>query len=272
MSGGTLFELLFMNHVIPATLIVENPKSPVSVNGQVFLKFVPRQGDYISHEPEPDTTHLYRVRAVVFPTNPDSDEHTFDVHVVDEGLLNFALEKVLSQNSATFTKAERLILRNQHELLSHLDKPRKAWHETAMQTFERGYEYFYKDCLGDIEGAPADANVSEFVMQVLNMYTSLYDCLARDEARYLRSRSYASFPGFDGNDEAEYLDFAIFVLEKKQLFKVVAPNFRQKGVNSHHRTLSAYRRMLQVWSTAPNKYVLDVNTALAMLDAAEQYS
>ena len=88
---------------IPVTLIVRNSKSNVPVGGEVLLRWVPRQGDYLSHEPELGVAHLYRVIAVVFPTNPVSAHETFDVHVTDEGPLNLALEVALAQDCATTT-------------------------------------------------------------------------------------------------------------------------------------------------------------------------
>lgn len=48
------------------------------------------------------------------------------------------------------------------------------------------------------------------------------------------------FPGFDGNNEAEWLSVATFLVEKMDRFTV-------RCVNSHMRTLDGYRRMLCVW-------------------------
>jgi len=257
-----------MNQDIEVTLTVRSTTGAAFNGGAAILRWIPRQGDYLEHDLGEGTSHLYRVIAVVFPTNPNSAQETFDVHVVDEGPSNGALEKALSQQSAALSKTERLIIRNQHEILSHVDKREHAWHKEAQEVFERGYECFYQDYFGDTQEVPADAEVCRLVFDVLQMYDALHRYLSTNGEDSLRKSPYAQFPGFDGNDEAVYLDFATFVMGPKKRFTYLLKNPNQGCVNSHHATLSAYRRMLHVWKNLPNNLWLDAESALAVLDAA----
>jgi hypothetical protein len=79
------------------TLIVENSNRDAFNGSGARLRFPPRQGDYIAHDTEDGRTRLYRVIAVVLPSNPVSDLQTYDVHVVDEGPLNEALAKAIAK-------------------------------------------------------------------------------------------------------------------------------------------------------------------------------
>jgi uncharacterized protein len=53
----------------------------------------------------------------------------------------------------------------------------------------------------------------------------------------------AGFPGFDGNNEGEYLSIACFLIEKMDRFSA----FKDRSLNSHMPTLKGYRRMLAVF-------------------------
>lgn len=52
------------------------------------------------------------------------------------------------------------------------------------------------------------------------------------------------FPGFDGNNETDYMSVAAFLVEKLDRFTALKGRARQ---NSHMPTLDGYRRMLKVF-------------------------
>lgn len=51
------------------------------------------------------------------------------------------------------------------------------------------------------------------------------------------------FPGFDGNEETEYMSAARFMIEELGRFS----NFRGRDLNSHHPTVGTSRKMLRVF-------------------------
>jgi uncharacterized protein YfbU (UPF0304 family) len=258
-----------MSQDIEVTLVIENTTGDAPEGIAVRLRVQPRQGDYISHDSEAGESRLYRVIAVVLPSNPDSELQTFDVHVIDEGPHNGALKRVVAQQASALSRTERLLLRNQHEILSRIGKHDEEQNQLAVQVLELGYERYYREHLSIVADAPADPAVGQLVLDVLNMYDALQRYLADKKDETLGAKPFAQFQGFDGNDEAEYLEFATFIFETKKLYAYLRPNGAQDALNSHFWTLSTYRKMVRVWTEVANKGKLNAATGLAVLNAAE---
>lgn len=92
-----------------------------------------------------------------------------------------------------------------------------------------------------------------FVVDVLDMWTLLeeaFDKLSGSDKVWLEREAdplgkHVRFPGFDGNNESEYLSITRFLIHDLQRFS----RFRDDGrdLNSHHPTLETYRRMFRVF-------------------------
>lgn len=92
-----------------------------------------------------------------------------------------------------------------------------------------------------------------FVVDVLDMWTFLeeaYDKLnAADKAQLANDATpfgaHVRFPGFDGNNEGEYLGIARFLIEDLKRFS----RFRddKRDLNSHHPTLETYGKMFRAF-------------------------
>ena len=75
------------------------------------------------------------------------------------------------------------------------------------------------------------------------------------------------FPGFDGNNEAEHLGIARFLINDLDRFS----RFREghRDLNSHHPTLESYGRMLRVFEPIRQTLIgrrLSVNELAAILN------
>ncbi|SHL63318.1 YfbU family protein [Rhodanobacter sp. OK091] len=89
------------------------------------------------------------------------------------------------------------------------------------------------------------------VVDVLDMWSfieSAYGALKdADKKRFADGANFngkPSFPGFDGNNEAEYLSAARFMIEEMRRFG----SFKGRAdLNSHHPTLDTSKRMLEVF-------------------------
>ena len=96
-------------------------------------------------------------------------------------------------------------------------------------------------------------NRVRFVVDVLDMWEFLEEAFERltdaDKARLAKDcepfGKQVDFPGFDGNNEAEHLSIARFLINDLERFS----RFRQghRDLNSHHPTLESYGRMVRAF-------------------------
>lgn len=160
------------------------------------------------------------------------------------------------------TPTERLILRNQLEILKLLNAPTHSskTYDEQIEILEAGYEVFYESVFGVIdEGTPA--TVTEEVFEILNLYRAL-DAATRKGLTIPAgsAQAYPDFVGFDGNNEDEHLRFTTFLMDVQGKYQELAPS-----KNSHHPTLATYRGMVQRWKALGAKHALqqsDVNAIL----------
>ena len=138
------------------------------------------------------------------------------------------------------TDAERLILSNQYQILAKLEDDE---HYAMMaETLLRGYKWLYDEYLENL-WPNLDNDKADFVVDILDIYSAM-----RHSYRDLEDKSgiearEVEFPGFDGNNEADLLGFADFLLKHRRF----EDTLNKAGNNSHMPTVAIYRRMLQAW-------------------------
>jgi uncharacterized protein len=89
------------------------------------------------------------------------------------------------------------------------------------------------------------------VLDFLDMWSLIesgYDALSKpDKTRVEREIGavgrMATFPGFDGNNEAEHLNVARFLIDHLDRYE----QFKERELNSHMPSIEAYRRMYEVF-------------------------
>lgn len=92
-----------------------------------------------------------------------------------------------------------------------------------------------------------------FVVDVLNMWMSLeeaFEALDNPDKEQLAKETdplgkHVHFPGFDGNNETEYLGIARFLIEELKRFSRFKDN--RRDLNSHHPTRETYARMFRTF-------------------------
>lgn len=155
--------------------------------------------------------------------------------------------KLDNSEPVTLTKAQRLILANQYTIMMLLDKKNAKEHEKMREAVTDGYAEAIDDQFNWIfDGLPATE------CGLVTRSLSLYDALQRsykelgdkDAAAAGIKKIQVTYPGFDGNNETEYMGFARYVRDEEQRFDYLDV---EDNCNSHRPMIERYRAMLEVW-------------------------
>jgi uncharacterized protein YfbU (UPF0304 family) len=161
---------------------------------------------------------------------------------------------------------ERRILINQYEILAVLRPKEAESFNRCAEIIRAGYYEMWDDEAIGWLSKPMLRKEMLYVADVLDMYDWLqisYDRLPEAEKATIDA-SEVLFPGFDGNNETEYMGYARFLREKMDRFTTVgAPH----GLNSHHPTRHMYNAMLRVLPKREGVFYLSAAKIRAVLDA-----
>lgn len=138
------------------------------------------------------------------------------------------------------TDTERLILANQYEIMSLLNKD--DHYALMAETLRSGYEWLYRQYFDDLD-ENLDPEKAEYVLTILGIYGDMHSSFAKMEDKSSLDESQLIFPGFDGNNESELLCFTHALLKHDRFINTIGPAAR----NSHMPTTQKYRRMIQKW-------------------------
>lgn len=150
------------------------------------------------------------------------------------------------------SKAERLILANQFQLLSTQENNYMS-QETCKNNVTillKGYELLYDDIFSRMN-EEVNSEQCRFVLDVLSMYRTIsnsYSDLSEKDST-LTKRDIA-FGGFDGNNEKEY-SFAKFFIQDYDRFRDLEENEFMK-FNSHSPSIAKYENELNAYNEIIN--------------------
>ena len=147
------------------------------------------------------------------------------------------------------TKTERLILTNQFRIRAALTKNKhEAEHfDQFAEVLERGYTLFYGEMFQTISDEMPQQECC-YVLDVLEMYWGLQQSYSQLKDKDGIESHDIVFPGFDGNNETEYMAFTRF-LRKDGRFEALQAT---RDFNSHFPTRHKYVAMLEVWERIPS--------------------
>jgi uncharacterized protein YfbU (UPF0304 family) len=169
------------------------------------------------------------------------------------------MEKTKSQS---LTPIERLQLVNQYRILQvvHKDDEYLVKHYARLEEiYKCGYVWLYRIHENLWDELPLE--VSAEVLDILDMHRSLLFSLGeKPEPRDLER---VKFKGFDANNESEYLGFAEFFCQGGDKYREL------RIFNSHHPTLSRYRKMLEEWNRTGRRTQLTKVQIESILQAGE---
>lgn len=139
---------------------------------------------------------------------------------------------------------DRLILSNQYRILEALYPDERDAYAKSRAAVEGGYSLHYSDvaeCLND-ELTPQQC---EEVADILEMFSSLQSGFQKLTDKTGIEPHALVFPGFHGNDETGYLNYAHYLIKKTGRHDY--PDSTADDLNSACPLLESYRGMLQVW-------------------------
>lgn len=169
--------------------------------------------------------------------------------------------------SYVLTDVERLILSNQYAILAKLaDSQHEAEeYEKLASHLNKGYSFFYGDALRLQQCERVSDAVQQFVMDVLSMYRALQR-VVEDGSVSDEVKADLIFPGFDGNEEYQYMGFAMALYEQGRYPDVFGFNGKDPDFNSHSPTLDLYQRMLSKWIEFGKEPELDLQQVQDILE------
>lgn len=158
------------------------------------------------------------------------------------------------------TDKERLFLANQHEILGHLNKDNSDYHFKLAEQLRDGHEWLYSQSFDNFsENLPDDA--AELVLNILQIYEMIQDAYDGLSDKSLISEHQIKFPGFDGNNETEFMGF-VDALEKDNRFVDVIQTGNR---NSHSPKVHVYERMISKWQAFGKPYNLTTEQLIEIL-------
>ena len=117
-----------------------------------------------------------------------------------------------------------------------------------------GFEWKYSGAFESSDAPPPEVNE---VVNFLDMWSFIelaYENLEENEKTELESKVpfiSKKFPGFDGNNEAEYLSATKFMIDYLGKFT----HFKSRDLNSHSSSVTGYRRMYEIFEPIRRKLI-----------------
>jgi uncharacterized protein len=92
-------------------------------------------------------------------------------------------------------------------------------------------------------GENLDVHKAEHVLAILGIYGEMKDSFSKLSDKSGIDKKLLTFPGFDGNNEAELLEFASALRKHGRFVSTIGPAAK----NSHMPTYDMYARMIRKW-------------------------
>lgn len=150
------------------------------------------------------------------------------------------------------TKLDRIILVNQLRILEGLYPDEASELSVQREALERGYEMLYALNFEYIYEGDSKMTVEESreVWDTMDMFDAIGKSIP--EGLAVAGFPMTKFAGYDGNNEAKFMAFARFTVERLKRFEYV-PMQRPGYWNSHMPVRAIYRRMLEEWKKSPSQ-------------------
>ena len=160
-----------------------------------------------------------------------------------------------------FSRLERLFLSNQMRILEALYPEEAESIATRREAIERGYEMLYgwdMDHIYDGTDVMTSEESSE-VWDTLDMFDAINRFVSTTNDEEIKQSPFTKFSGYDGNNEAKFMSFTAYTIERLKRFEYV-PTPKKNYWNSHMPVRESYRRMLEEWRKIPRERQFDLSS------------
>jgi uncharacterized protein YfbU (UPF0304 family) len=165
------------------------------------------------------------------------------------------------------TKKDRVLLINQYSILAILNEKEADHYNELINILANGYEIFYNK-VDEWYSDDMPSDEGQFVLNILVLYRAIENLKLSANSSELNDHYYSFFRGFDGNTEAQYRQFARFIIETQGQFEEQKQYLTQNdNLNSHATMIDKYRRMLTAADDINNIYEINIEQALEILEA-----
>lgn len=175
-----------------------------------------------------------------------------------------------NEKKISLSLKERLQLSYQLKILEKLYPDEAEDYAAHRKAVENGYALHY-DWMVDYFGKELPAEECEKVIDILDMYATILNSYEALEDKSGIDPEEIKFKGFDGNNEAEYRNYALYFMYDLERFNELhVKTTRAFGAhNSHRQMLYRYENMLKVWKSLSihNQYDLTKEDIIAILGA-----
>ena len=159
------------------------------------------------------------------------------------------------------TDVERLLLANQYDILGLLKKDDS--YTKMAENLRDGHKWIYEQHATQISDNLSDED-AEHVLTILGVYSDLRDSYNKLTDKTGIDEHTVTFPGFDGNNEAELLHFARALSKNGNYAETIGKDAR----NSHMLTIDIYRRQIAEWKNLGSpRYPLSKEQISKIIDA-----
>jgi len=162
----------------------------------------------------------------------------------------------------TFTDQERIMLSNQYEILSIIDKKNENTYIKLRDIVRCGYEGLYYK-ISELIETPIPDGICKETEEILDMFHAIDIAKKKLTAEESESKNFdrISFVGFDSNPHSGYAEF--LVKRERQFLEQECANFASGSSN----TIGQYRKLLDYCKSKKNgpMYLLDYSDLLEML-------
>jgi len=163
------------------------------------------------------------------------------------------------------SKKDRVLFMNQYAILRVLDPDSADHYDELIEILSNGYSIFYSK-LDQWVLDEMDVSEGRLVLDTLDMYRAFANHFRENPGSELAQHHWATFPGFDGNEETKFMSFAQFLVEKQGKFQEQLKN-ENADFNSHSPCVPKYTRMLATWKDAGRVFNLDAAQLERILSA-----
>ena len=158
------------------------------------------------------------------------------------------------ENIIELTKKERLVFINQLIIMEMLNPDDACKSARDREALECGYVYEYNDLFHSMDEELSYDKCKE-VHDILDMYRVITKSLQELPDSPLNEHLRAKFRGFDGNNEAKFMCYVDYIVNRLDRYVELKEGAKSFDSNSHCPMLEQYRDMLVIWESVKS----DVN-------------